>query len=139
MFYKIDSVLLVDDDRSANFFHQRLIHKNAWAKEVRSVLNGQEALDYLSQEDKDASPHPDVIFLDLNMPLMSGWEFLDAYQQLNIPPESLPRIFILTTSVNPDDRTKAESYELVQGFYEKFLKKEALADIASTYFTEEEE
>jgi CheY-like chemotaxis protein len=81
--------------------------------------NAQDALEKIILED------PQIIFLDLNMPVMNGWDFLDVLQRKNIKLD----VYILTSSVDPNDKKKAEKYENVKGFLTKPLSKETLEPI----------
>lgn len=80
---KLCCILLVDDDSTTNYLNRKLLEKLAITDRVVVALNGHEALTVLATECPEASPSsPALIFLDINMPLMKGFEFLEAYQQL---------------------------------------------------------
>ena len=131
---QVDLILLIDDDVDDNFFHKRVIEKSGWAKKVIECLDGQDALDYLKNEgqyQKEAKkyPQPDLIFLDINMPRMDGWTFLEHYQ--SCPPEVKggPIVAMLTTSVNPKDIERAKQYDIVKDYMNKPLTKAMLETI----------
>src|ERR1041385_2757434 len=100
---KIHSILLVDDDDATNYLNRLTLKKLDCADEVHISESGSEALQYLQKNVNGDYPHPDLIFLDINMPAMDGWEFLEEYKKL--PPEMKGKIveIMLTTSLNPDD------------------------------------
>lgn len=118
-------LLLVDDDENFNFLSKRIIRKQLPDCEVHVVLNGQEALDYLGIPGN----LPDAILLDLNMPVVSGYDFLQEYETLAISPER-PPVFILTSSIMQEDRSLSEKYADVKGFFEKPLSLQHLEKVA---------
>ena len=133
---KLDTILLIDDDAATNYLHQMLIEESNCANKVSVAKNGKEALNYLSSDDKEAQPKPDLIFLDINMPVMNGWEFLDQYVDLPDQDKGKIVIVMLTTSLNPDDRKMAEKYSAIKKFQSKPLNVENLEQIISDYFSD---
>lgn len=103
------NVLLVDDDDIFNFLSEKLIRSLGLANEVHSVLNGSEALTLFNGYFSGEIAIPDVILLDLNMPVMDGFEFIRAFQQLNFPNKEKITIVVLTSSANPADMKRARS------------------------------
>jgi len=103
------NVLLVDDDMICNFITETTLNRLGIAKEVHSALNGQEALDLLNSYFLGDVSIPDIIFLDLNMPIMDGFQFIDAFKKLDFPKKEKILIVILTSSINPKDLEKAKS------------------------------
>lgn len=128
---KLNSILLIDDDPDDNYFHQIIINKMNIVNQIDIVINGIEAIAYLKNE--NINP-PDLIFLDLNMPKMNGWEFLEQYKNLSISQKAKVLIVILTTSANPDDIKRAKEIEEVTGFETKPLTKELLTEILKQHF-----
>jgi CheY-like chemotaxis protein len=138
---KLNCMLLVDDDESHNYFSQLVIEENAVTKHVRTAWNGSEAIDYVThrgkfKENGDTYPNPDLILLDLNMPLMNGWEFMEEYQKLDEARKRDIMIVILTTSENPDDREKARRIQGIADYKNKPLTAEILEEIVQKYFQE---
>jgi len=89
------SILLVDDDEINNFISIKLIKKALLSTEIVACLNGKFAIEQLLEmQKKGAEKLPDYILLDINMPIMNGWEFLDEYIRLNIDPVGKTKIFI---------------------------------------------
>jgi CheY-like chemotaxis protein len=117
---------LVDDDPDDNFYHQIIINEMNIVNYIDVAVNGIEAIAYLKKENRIP---PDLIFLDLNMPKMNGWEFLEQYKNLSTAQKASVLIIILTTSLNPDHLKKAEEILEVTGFNTKPLSKEYLTEI----------
>ena len=126
---KINRVLLVDDDEDANFFQEKLIRKNNFAAHIDKACHGAEALEYLNEGIKGKHPLPEIIFLDLNMPKMNGWTFVEKYNKLSEEVKSKIVLIILTSSINPDDAEKAKRTPEVKGYKNKFLNKNQLDEI----------
>ncbi|MFT6869594.1 MAG: CheY-like chemotaxis protein [Paraglaciecola sp.] len=130
---KLNSILLIDDDKATNFMHTYLIKKTLVVDTVISKLNGEEAIAYLTTKKDGEYPQPDLIFLDINMPVMNGWEFIEEYKKSNFSKKSV-LIIMLTTSLNPIERKRAEKIEIISGFVTKPLTVEYLQDIVKSYF-----
>jgi CheY-like chemotaxis protein len=124
------SVLLVDDDEINNFISIKLIKKALLNTEIMACLNGKFAIEQLSEiQQKDPAKLPDYILLDINMPIMNGWEFLDEYKRLNLDPLGKSKIFIISSSVFSNDINKARSYPLVKDFISKPLNVEKIKEL----------
>ena len=124
------NVLLVDDDEINNFISIKLIKKALLNTEIMACLNGKFAIDQLYEiQKKDPCKLPDYILLDINMPIMNGWEFLDEYNRLNIDPLGKTKIFIISSSVFSNDINKARSYPLVKDFISKPLNVEKIVEL----------
>ena len=124
------SVLLVDDDEINNFISIKLIKKAFVNTEIMACLNGKFAIDQLIEiQEKDPSKLPDYILLDINMPIMNGWAFLDEFKRLQIDPSGKCKIFIISSSVFSNDINKAKSYPLVKGFVSKPLNIDKIKEL----------
>lgn len=114
---------IIEDDPITLVITELIVKQNQAFGEVRKYVNGQEAYDALlalqGQEEV-----PDLILLDLNMPVMDGWEFLDAFSALHLPKEVC--ICVLTSSIHPEDMEKSKSYKEVKGYFTKPLDGDAL-------------
>lgn len=136
---KLNCVLLIDDDEPTNFLNRLIIEESGFADKVKTIENGREALSYLNRvKEADPSSHlkPDLIFLDINMPAMNGWEFIDKYEKLEDHRKSKAVIVMLTTSLNPDDENKAKKSDVISGFCHKPLTPEAFEMIIAEHFPE---
>jgi CheY-like chemotaxis protein len=123
--------MLVDDDDDDNFFHKRAIMDNQLAGSVIVQDSAKKALEYLKLKTDPAS---DLIFLDINMPGMNGWEFLEEYEKLGKEQQSKAMIIMLSTSSNPQDKEKAKSWDFVTDYITKPLTKEAMEAIIEKHF-----
>ena len=128
---KMKCILLVDDDDDDNYFHKMVIDEMEITDHIEVVFNGLEALAYLKDENK---PKPDLVFLDINMPKMNGWEFLEAHKLLNEEHKAKLIVVMLTTSSNPEDKKRAAAYGDVTDFNSKPLTQEMLTVILERYF-----
>ena len=136
---KLNCVLLIDDDEPTNFLNNMFVEEADCADHIKVACGGPEALEYLSEtenaENGSSEPYPDLIFLDINMPAMNGWEFLDKYKKIKKENNGKTVIIImLTTSLNPDDVIKAYGIPEISGFENKPLTTEKIDVIVKKYF-----
>ena len=107
---KLSSVLLVDDDPTNNFLNERMLKRLAVTEHILVAENGQEALAVIHQASVASQPsYPTLILLDIQMPVMNGIEFLQAYQQLPLAQRHATTVVVLTTSLDPRDLTRLEA------------------------------
>jgi CheY-like chemotaxis protein len=130
---KVNCIMLIDDNPDDNFFHERVIRKNEAANFVVVRQTASDALEYLRTKSQHIDKHPDLIFLDINMPGMNGWEFLEEYKKLDKELQSNAIVVMLTTSNNPDDKIKAKSSGNLFDFKTKPLTKGMLEEIMDKY------
>lgn len=125
---KFTHVLLVEDDPITVMVCERIIKMTFFAETVTSCQNGKIALDYLlsARENDDM---PQLIFLDINMPVMNGWDFLIELDKIKYDFKMLPDIYLLSSTVDPEDYNKAKNFKLIKDFISKPLSKEALNKI----------
>ncbi|MCM2301454.1 MAG: response regulator [Flavobacteriaceae bacterium] len=138
---KLNCILLVDDDEGTNFYNEIIIEKASLTNHIEITLNGKEAIEYITynrvdNEDIIIHPKPVLILLDINMPVMDGWEFLEVYQDLKAKHKDKTIIVMLTTSSNPDDRTRAASILDVADFKNKPLSVKILNEIMEKHFAD---
>ena len=136
---KLNLVLLVDDNEDDNFFHRRAIETAGAVNTIDTCVDGSDALEYLQNKGKYEHrginyPRPDLIFLDINMPRTNGWEFLKEYALLDRCFIGGPIVVMLTTSLNPADRQRAEKCELIREFMTKPLRQQTFLEIIEKHF-----
>ncbi|MBD3638102.1 MAG: response regulator [Crocinitomicaceae bacterium] len=135
---KLNCILLIDDNNFTNIFNRRFLSKIDAADHIHAVKDGREALEYLHHQgdyhtNNGKFPKPDMIFLDINMPIMDGWEFLKEFNNIKHHFEDTV-IVMLTTSPNPDDQKKAQEIMDVHGFYRKPLTRKMVEEIIQKHF-----
>lgn len=135
MMKKLSCVLLVDDDEANNFLNKRIIDKMDFTEHIEVAKNGRIALDLIKKGIKMEHCTPKLIFLDLNMPVMDGWEFLEEFNKMEFALKQTIKIVILTTSLNPADRAKAESIKEVSSFINKPLREIFVKPILKEHFS----
>lgn len=130
----LKEILLVDDSKAMNNLNERLLKEMGIAENIISALNGEQALDYINSKKEDGNyPKPDVIFLDINMPVMDGYQFLGKYIKLERPIEKEPIIVMLTTSKSEIDEEIAAQFSIIKGYLFKPLTKEKINEILDQY------
>lgn len=117
---KIKKACIIDDDTIFLFGAKRMIESTSFCDELLVFRNGKEALETLTNMADDGIDLPTVIFLDINMPVLDGWQFLEEFDQ--ILKEQVIHIFILSSSIDPQDLKKAELFESVREFIHKPIK-----------------
>ena len=138
---KLKCILLIDDDEATNFLNKIIIERANLTEHIQVAQSGQEALDYLTNqgdflEEGKGYPQPDLIFLDINMPAMNGWEFLDEYKKLRDEQKARIVIVMLTTSLNPDDELKARKIPEISNYKNKPISQEMLREVIYENFPE---
>lgn len=132
---KLNCILLIDDDEPTNFLNRMVIEEMDCSKRVEVMQSAKEALKYLTNTTPEGDyPRPDLVFLDINMPAMDGWEFLEKYNQLPEDQKAKIVVVMLTTSFNPEDEMKAHKIPGISGFWNKPLTPEILLSILHKHF-----
>jgi len=123
---KTTCVVLIEDDQAMNYFHKRLFEKQNFADSVLSFTNAAAALNEI-QKLKNIKKLS--IFLDLNMPQMNGWQFIEALADLKLKQDFQLQLFVLSSSVNPNDLLKAKQIPEITDYLTKPLTIEMLNTI----------
>jgi CheY-like chemotaxis protein len=131
---KLENVLLVDDDEGTNFLNERIIRLSGYVNNIVKAHNGIQALEYLKLKINSKHPQPEFILLDINMPAMNGWEFMEAYSQLDEAQKAQIIIVMLSTSLNPDDEKRAREIKEINDFRSKPLTMKMFTDLVEEFF-----
>ncbi len=122
-------VWLIDDDEVFVFLTKKLIARSEQEVSLETYTNGQDAIEQLQRLAGNEAALPDLILLDLNMPVMDGWEFLKAYEQIPFATSSKIRLYIVTSSISPYEVERAKQIPAVEEFIVKPMVKEKFVDL----------
>lgn len=118
--------IFIDDSPLDHFILKRILNKYQLEYDVMCTANGAEVIGFLEQNKNDITKLPDVILVDLYMPGFNGWNFLDNVQNLYTNLTKAIRIYILSSSINPQDIEQSKKYSCVRSFIFKPITKEVL-------------
>jgi two-component system chemotaxis response regulator CheY len=122
-------IALIDDDEIFQFITTRLIERANLAKELKQFYNGDTALHYLNDHAENEEDLPDIILLDINMPVIDGWMFLDAFKTLENKLKKIITIYMVSSSIAPEDISRAKANPLVKDYLVKPVSMETLHDV----------
>lgn len=131
---RLNRILLIDDDRITNFLNETTIKSHGCCETIIVKTDGQKAIDFLKEITTDYEQCPELIFLDINMPYVNGWEFLELYKELPQELRSRITIVMLSSSMNKYDKERAENMDEVAEFRNKPLTKKILGEVIDKYF-----
>jgi CheY-like chemotaxis protein len=126
---KIDTLFLIDDDSIYQFLTKKVIEETKIVDQIKIFSNGLEAIEFLDSVKDIPNKLPDIILLDLSMPIMDGWEFLDEYVLMKPRFNKKITLYIVSSSIAPSDIEKARSISAVSDFIVKPITKEKLMAI----------
>ena len=126
-----DRIIVLDDDSINNMFCRYIIKEALEEKsEIVMFTSPQKALIYINAE-YAINGISTVLFLDINMPVLSGWDVLDELSKTTSAVKENITVYMLSSSVDPNDKKRADEFDMVNGFYEKPLTVEAVHDICN--------
>lgn len=132
----INTVLCIDDDAVSLMLYRRILNKTAFCKEIKTCENGEEALNYLRALKNSGETPPELVFLDINMPVLSGWGFAEVYKKELAAYFTNMKIFIVTSSVDPSDRDRMKQYPFLIDFVPKPFGLDLIEKLKAVYFGE---
>lgn len=132
---KLKCILLIDDDEPTNFLNKLILDDMNCTERIQIAKSGREAISFLTDGDTNKNLiMPDLVFVDINMPAMDGWEFLDLFTVLSDSRKKKAVTIMLTTSLNPEDEMKSSTVAHVNGYRRKPLSRQMMEDILAEYF-----
>lgn len=124
-------LVFIDDDPVDHFLMKHILHGRNYFDTTTYTMYGSLVLDYIEEHKSEPEKLPDMIFVDLNMPSFSGWDFLKRMEQMhNEISKDIP-VFVISSSVRPDDRATSSKYPFVQEFISKPVSRDEIERIVS--------
>ncbi|TGN14530.1 response regulator [Leptospira ilyithenensis] len=130
---KINIISIIDDDIVYQVLASKIIRSTELVSEIMQFYDGEEALDFFEENAENSSAWPEIIFLDLNMPYMDGWQFLKEFANRGFHGKGLSTIYIVSSSNSDIDKQKAKEFSEVTGYYIKPVLKEDYLKIFSEH------
>lgn len=125
----IKSLTLVDDDEVFVFLTKKIIQQTNLVELIKVFGNGLDALNFIRENMNQPEALPEIILLDLSMPIMNGWQFLDEFTKINPDIGKKITIYVCSSSISPDDIARAKTITEVSDFIIKPITKEKLVDM----------
>ncbi|RFS13631.1 response regulator [Emticicia sp. C21] len=128
---KINNAWIIDDDKILTYVLQRIMGSVDSFDKIEIFQNGKEAINHLSVVKKDPDSLPDLIILDINMPVMDGWQFLDEFEKIHL--DKKITLYIVSSSIDIQDHNKAKKYKTVSDFLIKPIGKKQIEQMVASY------
>jgi two-component SAPR family response regulator len=122
----MSKLILIDDDEIYHRIAQVMLKEYAPINEVVSSTDGKATLQYLIENKANNDNLPDYIFVDINMPVYNGWDFLNGFKKIRKSLQKAIRVYVVSSSIDPSDVKRSKSYTFVKSFIVKPLKREFL-------------
>jgi CheY-like chemotaxis protein len=129
MSYKLSTAGIIDDDQIYQLVMRRAIEQSGMIKDVLQFYDGEEAINYFKSKRQNPESLPELILLDINMPYMDGWQFLDEFLKIPFNGDYKGIIYIISSSSTMEDLNKAREYEIVSGYHVKPVTKDMFETI----------
>ena len=130
---KYRTIMLIDDNEIDNLINQKMIEAASITENIYTHTGAKSAIEFLKNMEKmDVADKvlPDIIFLDIDMPLMDGFQFLDEFEKLSTVSKKKCKIVMLTSSINPQDFSRAKKYPNVKLYLNKPLSHDSILNLA---------
>tara|TARA_B110000027_G_scaffold96918_1_gene102375 strand:+ start:3175 stop:3588 length:414 start_codon:yes stop_codon:yes gene_type:complete len=135
MVKKLPIIGIIDDDTIYHFILTSIINKNKLAESILSFLDGEKAIQYLTENKMNNEKIPDVLFLDVNMPILDGWMFIEEYARIKTDITKKTLVFMLSSSANPIDIERADKISEISNYIIKPINLEEVKIIFDSYET----
>ena len=135
MVKKLPIIGIIDDDTIYHFILTSIINKNKLAESILSFLDGEKAIQYLTENKMNNEKIPDVLFLDVNMPIMDGWMFIEEYVRIKTDITKKTLVFMLSSSANRIDIERADKISEISNYIIKPINLEEVKIIFDSYKT----
>jgi CheY-like chemotaxis protein len=129
MSYKLSTAGIIDDDQVYQLVMRRAIEQSGMVKDVLQFYDGEEAINFFKEKHQYPEVLPELILLDINMPYMDGWQFLDEFIKIPFKGEYQRTIYIISSSSTMEDLNKAKQYSIVSGYHIKPITKDKFEEI----------
>lgn len=129
MSYKLSTAGIIDDDQVYQLVMRRAIEQSGMVKDVLQFYDGEEAINFFKEKHQHPEVLPELILLDINMPYMDGWQFLDEFIKIPFKGEYQRTIYIISSSSTMEDLNKAKQYSIVSGYHIKPITKDKFEEI----------
>lgn len=135
---RISNIIVIDDDRISNLICEKVLRNNDFAEEIKSFTSAEQGLAYLDDVvSKGGEDFPDAVFLDINMPEMDGWDFLEVYKKYDESLVSNCKLFMLSSSIDKEDIGKAKTYNQVLDYIIKPISTQVISKLTDDHFSEQ--
>ncbi len=132
----MNKLVIIDDDPIDHFLIKHVLRGTNYFDTTTYTVYGSLILDYIEENKSNPEKLPDVILVDLNMPIFSGWDFLEGLQELCSSIQKNIKVYVLTSSIRPTDKEAAEQYPFVRSFISKPLEPYMIENITSRQYVE---
>jgi two-component system, chemotaxis family, chemotaxis protein CheY len=125
-------IALIDDDVIFKKLTKIRLRRYDLSKDILTFRDGEEAISYLKEHAKQVEALPDIILLDINMPKMNGWDFLKKFRKIKFDLRKTIKLYMVSSSFNPDDMDKANEYQDLLGYFVKPISESDYKEIAES-------
>jgi len=131
MNYEVATASIIDDDQIYQLVMKRTLEQSGMVKSILQFYDGEQAINFF-KDNQSVDALPQLILLDINMPYMNGWQFLDEFAKIDFRHEYKLSIFVVTSSSTKEDMNRARQYSLVTGYYVKPVTKDQFMSMMKT-------